>query len=65
MPKRVYIGNDMWETRHPDGGAEWEIGFSPTEYAMLEDDAARAGVTVNQLAKNRLLGRDDNATTPH
>ena len=55
----------MLETRHPDGGAEWEIGFSPTEYAMLEDYAARAGVTVNQLAKNRLLGRDDNATTPH
>jgi len=28
-----------------------------------EDAAARAGVTVNQLIKNRLLGRSDNATT--
>jgi hypothetical protein len=64
MPKRVYIGNDMWETRHPDGGAYWEMGFSPSELAILEDAAARAGVTVNQLIKNRLLGRSDDETTP-
>jgi hypothetical protein len=64
MPKRVNIGNDMWETRHPDGGAYFEMAFTPTELARLEDIAARAGVTVNQLVKNRLLGRSDNATTP-
>jgi hypothetical protein len=64
MPKRVYIGNDMWETRHPNGGSEFEMAFSPSELAILEDAAARAGVTVNQLVKNRLLGRSDNATTP-
>ena len=54
----------MWETRLPDGSAEMEMAFSPRELAILQDAAARAGVSVNQLIKNRLLGRSDNATTP-
>jgi hypothetical protein len=55
--QRVYIGNDIWETRHPDGSADWDIAFSPAEMARLEADAARAGIAVEQLIKNRMLGR--------
>ena len=64
-PKRVYLGNDVWETRLPDGNYEMEMAFSPSELAILEDAASRAGVTVNQLIKNRLLGRSDDGTPSH
>jgi len=54
-PKREYIGNDIWVTHFPDGSADFEIACTPEEHAALEADAAKAGMTVEQLMKSRLL----------
>jgi hypothetical protein len=57
--ERVYVGNDIWVTTYPDGSENWEILCTETEDATLRAAAAAAGVTVEQLMKNRLLQRPD------
>ena len=59
--ERVYIGNDIWVTTSPDGIEDWEILCTEAEEAALRADAAAAGVTVEQLLRNRLLQRPDDA----
>jgi hypothetical protein len=56
MPKRVYLGNDIWETKLEDGGSYLEFAFTKTELAALEADAAKTGIT-EQLIKHRLFRR--------
>jgi hypothetical protein len=57
--KRKYLGNDVWETRLPDGDTLLEIGCTEEEAAALNADAEAAGLTVSDLMKMRCLGKDD------
>lgn len=61
MPKRTYLGDDVWETRRADGGSELEMAFTEAEYAALKADADKAGISVNDLVKQRLLAPADGA----
>jgi hypothetical protein len=58
-PKRVHLGNDVWETRLPDGDTLIEIGCTEEEAAALDTDAEAAGLTVSDLMKMRCLGKHD------
>ena len=55
MPKRKYLGNHIWEIRYADGSVDIEIACTEDEDAAQKADAARAGMTVEQLMKSRLL----------
>ena len=55
MPERVYLGDEVWETRLDNGEFELEIALSDNERAALTADAGKAGLTVSRLLKNRLL----------
>lgn len=54
-PKRVYLGDDVWETTFENGEVEFEILTDDEEHAALEAAAAKAGLTVSELVKNRIL----------
>jgi hypothetical protein len=54
-PKRVYLGDDVWETTFENGEVEFEIHYDDEEHAALEADAAKAGLTVDELIKKRIL----------
>jgi hypothetical protein len=55
MPKRVYLGDDVWKTTFENGEVEFEIFYDDEENAALEADAAKGGLTVNELIKKRTL----------
>jgi hypothetical protein len=58
-PKRVHIGDDVWETCLPDGDTLIEVGCTEEEAAALDADAEAAGLTVSDLMKMRCFGKHD------